>query len=188
MDKISDSSELLNDLIPSDATDPMQALQDAIKHRDSCKLDVCPLCAVFRKHEQKRRDERWGWGRSKRVDERLNITAMISGKVGEDRKFEYVSSHDGMLRIAITSMTVSLLNHAKEDGDAVTIFGWICGSKPVWEKLENQPASVFVHHPLTDGIGIGNLHKGDRLAFTARFKEAATLSVNFWCLYGAARR
>jgi hypothetical protein len=77
----------------------MAALHDAIKHRDSCTLDVCPLCAIFRKHERKRREETWGWGRGKlRVRETVNLHALISGKAGEDRRFEYTSSHDGMPR------------------------------------------------------------------------------------------
>lgn len=188
MDKISDSSGLLNDLLDPSEKDPMAALHEAIKHRDNCKLEQCALCEVFRKHERKRRQEFWGWGRSSsRVDEDVGIRALISGEAGETRRFEYTSHHDGLLRIGKTGMRVTLLATGKEDGDAVTLFDWTTGTSSE-SRLENRLATFFAPNPLGSGSALADLRKGDRLAFSARFREAATLSVNFWGQFRPARK
>jgi hypothetical protein len=187
VDSIYDSSELLNDLLDPSEKDLMTALHKAIDHRDNCKLEQCALCEVFRKHERKRRQEFWGWGRGSRVDEDVSIHALISGEAGETRRFEYTSHHDGLLRIGKTDMRVILLATGKEDGDAATLFDWTTGtsSNP---RLENRLATFFAPSPLGSGCTLADLRKGDRLAFSARFREAATLSVNLWGQFRPARK
>jgi hypothetical protein len=85
-------------------------------------------------------------------------------------------------------MVATLLETGKEDGDAVVILDWEGVEPYASERLTGLIAKAFVHSPIHDPITLADLHRGDGFAFTARFREAATLSVDFWCQYGAARK
>jgi hypothetical protein len=188
--KISDSSELIREIADASATDGdlMETLHAAIKHRDACTNKSCALCVVFRKHEQKRRDETWSFGRKVHVRETMSMSFLLSGEEGEQRRFRHTFALGSrVLDISKTSMIVSLRYSNEEDGNAVTISDWVLGNEPPEPRLENQPASLFAPNPLGSGCRLAILRDGDTLAFTARFHKAATLSVEFWGRLGTKK-